>query len=248
MKLLVTGLNGTVAPKLAALARASGAEVVGWNREAADPSEPERCRSYLAQVAPDAIAHLAFGAESWAGLLAAHAREADLPFVFTSTVMVFGDSPNGPHYPTDRRSGTDDYGLYKGRCEDAVFTANPGAMVARLGWQIHEDGQGNNMLRQLDTWQAEKGGVDASRLWIPACSFMDDTAAALWRLLTNRVPGVHHVDANAEDAWTFDRLVFALKSRLGRDSWTVRVNSDYQHDQRLAGSPGLCRSLSDRLD
>ena len=37
MRLLVTGLNGTLAPQLAAAARASGFAIVGWDRERVPP-------------------------------------------------------------------------------------------------------------------------------------------------------------------------------------------------------------------
>ncbi len=247
MKLLITGMSGTVAPKLAARAKAAGADVVAWDRAAADPSDLEACRRLMDELSPDAIAHLAFGPEAWAGFLAGAAAERGLPFLFTSTVMVFGDEPDGPHHPTDERTTKDDYGLYKARCEDAVLAADPKAIIARLGWQIHPDGRGNNMLGELDKWQAEGGKVAASRLWIPACSFMEDTADALWRLLELRRGGLYHLDGNAQDAWSFDRIVLALKRRFGRDAWKVELNEAYRHDQRLAGNPELCAPVSARL-
>lgn len=247
MKLLITGMSGTVAPKLAARARAEGAEILAWDRRAADPGDPAACARCLDGLAPDAIAHLAFGPESWAGFLSGAAAARGIPFLFTSTVMVFGDEPDGPHLPADARSTKDEYGLYKARCEDAVLEANATAIVARLGWQIHPDGLGNNMLGELDKWQAEGGKVGASRLWIPACSFMEDTANALWRLLSTGKGGIYHVDGNAEDAWSFDRIVLGLKAKFGREAWKVEPNDSYRHDQRLGGNPGLCAPISARL-
>ncbi len=247
MKLLITGMGGTLAPKLAAAARLAGHEIIAWDRSRADPSNQGACQTLLSEIGPDAIAHLAFGPESWAALLAGWAGEASIPFIFSSSVMVFGDKPNGPHHPQDKPTSQEDYGLYKARCEDAVMGANSQAMIVRLGWQIHPDAVGNNMLGQLDSWQTDKGRVDASRLWIPACSFMEDTADGLLSLLGAPRPGIHHLDGNAQDAWSFDRIVSALKSKFARHAWNIVVNEDYSHDQRLLGSPGLCRPLSQRL-
>jgi hypothetical protein len=48
-----------------------------------------------------------------------------------------------------------------------------------------------------------------------------------------------HLDGNAQDAWSFDRIVLALKRRFGRDAWKVELNEAYRHDQRLAAIPSL---------
>lgn len=245
MRLLVTGLNGTLAPKLARLARDRGADVVGWDRAAVSPDDADAGRAYLQGLRPDAIAHLATGGEAWAGNLAAFAAERGLPFVFTSSVMVFHHEPDGPHRPHDERTARDDYGRFKIRSEDAVLAAHPGAAVARIGWQIDPDGQGNNMLGQLDAWQAREGRVEASRRWAPACSFMEDTAAGLWDLLETRAGGVQHLDANAQEAHPFDRIVLALREEFGRP-WDVVAVDGYAHNQRLAGGPGIA-PLSARL-
>ena len=42
MRLLITGLNGTLAPRLAQAARLAGCEVIGWDRAAVDPDDEAR--------------------------------------------------------------------------------------------------------------------------------------------------------------------------------------------------------------
>lgn len=165
-RLLITGLGGTLA---------RGDEVLRWRRDEPgfDPkAEFERLR-------PDAVAHLGMGDATGCGRLAALAHRAGRLFLFTSTAMVFHHVPDGPHRPHDPRTAVDPYGLYKIEAEDAVQAAHPGAAIARLGWQIGPEPVGNNMLAALDGWQAWQGEVAASRAWIPACSFMEDTAEAL---------------------------------------------------------------------
>ena len=125
--------------------------------------------------------------------------------------------------------------------------AHPGAVVARIGWQIDEGAQGNNMLAHLDQWQARAGRIGASRAWQPACSFMADTAAALLALIETPRPGVIHLDSNASEGHRFDAIVAALAQRFERAHWVIAANDDYRHDQRLVGHQALMPPLSQRL-
>ncbi|MFG6460939.1 sugar nucleotide-binding protein [Roseateles sp. DXS20W] len=242
MKILVTGLNGTLAPRLAEAARAAGHEVVGWDRAAVNPDDEAASAAWLAGVQPDAVAHLGMGSARFAGFLAARCER----FVFTSTAMVFDHAPDGPHDVADARTARDDYGRYKIDCEDAIGRASDTAAVARIGWQIDPTQSGNNMLMALDDWQRRDGRVAASRRWTPACSFMADTAAALLALIERPQPGVHHLDSNAQEGWRFDELAWALARAHGRD-WRVEPTDDYHHDQRLVGGPSRLPPLSARL-
>ena len=245
-RLLVTGLNGTLAPHLAAAARAAGIDVVAWDRSRLDPEDPASLAQLDAGI--DGIAHLAMGSAAWAARLAAWAAERGLPYLFTSTVMVFDHAPDGPHGVADARTARDDYGRYKIECEDAVRAASAGAGIVRIGWQIDAVRPGNNnMLKTLDEWQRERGVIGASRLWRPACSFMDDTAAALLALLREGFVGTTHLDSNAEPGWSFDAIVRGLQQRYERDEWRIEANDDYRHDQRLVGGRPM-PALSERLD
>ena len=246
MRLLVTGLNGTLGPKLAACARRRGWEVQGWDRQAVNPGDAAASIAHLQSLRPDAIVHLAMGSQAWAAQLAAFAA-GRVPFVFTSTAMVFHHEPDGPHAPGDARNAQDDYGRGKIRSEDAVMAHNAAAAVARIGWQIDADARGNNMLAALDEWQARDGCVRASRLWRPACSFMEDTAQALLALIDEPVAGAVHLDSNAVDAWTFERLAQALAQRFGRQAWRIEAHDGYHHDQRLVGGEARMPALSSRF-
>jgi dTDP-4-dehydrorhamnose reductase len=247
MKWLITGLKGTLAPHLAREAQCAGIEVLGWDRTRVDPDDAAACEAYLGSQRPDAIAHLGMGSADWAARLARHATAHRVPFLFTSTAMVFDHEPDGPHGIGDPRNARDDYGRYKIACEGAVRDACPDAMVARIGWQIDPQQPGNNMLMALDQWQANDGRVAASRAWTPACSFMADTAAALAALLREPRPGVLHLDSNAEEAHPFDRIVAALKQAFAREAWVIAVHEDYRHDQRLVGGAVRLPGLSTRL-
>lgn len=250
-RLLITGLTGTLAPHLARTAAASGWEVLGWDRRRVPTDDAAAVAVHLQASRPDAIAHLALGPAVWSQGLAMFAARSGLPLLFTSTAMVFHHDPDGPHHPGDSRTARDDYGRSKIEAEDLIRLACPEARIARLGWQIDEHSPGNNMLITLDGWQQAQGRIAARRSWIPACSFMPDTAAALLAVLLDKAAAGQtvHLDSNAEEGMSFDRLVAALARRFDRQHWRIEVNEDYRHDQRLADPrPGRMPGLSQRLD
>jgi dTDP-4-dehydrorhamnose reductase len=247
MKLLVTGLNGTLAPILAREAASRGLSVIGWDRGAIPPEDAAASQAWLEAQRPDCIAHLATGSVDWARQLALHACRNSVPLVFTSTAMVFHRLPDGPHHSGDPRNSQEPYGQYKRECEDAILAAHPGACVARIGWQIDPERRGNNMLFALDQWQEREGRVSASRAWRPACSFMEDTALALLHLLQSQAAGVRHIDSNADEGHGFAAIAGALRQVFNRTAWRIVENEDYVHDQRLAGGGALVPPLSARL-
>lgn len=220
---------------------------MGWNRSIVEPDDAKASQAWLEAVRPDAILHLAVGSVGWCSLLAGHAAANDIPFVYTSTAMVFHHHPPGPHELGSERTAQDDYGRYKMACEDAILSSNPAAAVARIGWQIDPVQVGNNMLMALDQWQLRDGCVGASRAWIPACSFMEDTASALLALAEQRVRGTVHLDSNAVEGHAFVQVVRALQQRFDRKNWVVREHDEYRHDQRLLGHPELMPPLSAQL-
>jgi dTDP-4-dehydrorhamnose reductase len=243
---LITGLGGTLAPVLGEAFAARGETVAGWDRGRVDPEDRAGGEALLDELDPDVVCHLAMGAESWAAALAAWCRARRRPFLFTSTAMVFDRVPDGPHRVGDPRTAKDAYGRYKIRCEDAIRGASNAAIVARIGWQIGDARGGNNMLEALYRMAEVSGAVRASRRWLPACSFMRDTADALLALLDRGEPGVFHLDANADCALDFPTIARRL-SRLHGTDWAIESNDDYLHDQRLPDSRVRLPPLADRL-
>jgi dTDP-4-dehydrorhamnose reductase len=243
------------------VARSAGAEVSGWDRQRVPPDDTTAVAAELDRLAPQAIAHLGFGPEAWAAQLAAHAATRGLPLLFTSTAMVFHHRPDGPHAATAPRNAEDDYGRYKIRCEDAVRAAHPGAGIVRLGWQIRLPQPGtdlgpaghNHMLAALEAELARNGVIAASRVWRPACSFVDDSAAALWAWLAAEAaepgscPRLWQIDANAADGHSFPQIVRALGAAAGRSHWPVQEHEAYAHDQRLVGGEAWVPALAMRL-
>lgn len=248
MRVLVTGAKGTLGPHLVRELEARGHSCQAWDRGTVSPEDREACGRFLDACDADAVAHLALGSEDWAEQGARWCAQRSRPFLYTSSAMVFGNEPDGPHRPGDERSGRDDYGRYKARCEDRILAAHPGATVARIGWQIGlTRSGGNDMLEHLCATHEREGELRASSRWIPACSFLVDTAEALATLLEKPAPGVLHLDGNAESAWTFLEVVRAIAHVLGDSSWTIESTEDYVHDQRLLDEVPRVASIARRL-
>jgi dTDP-4-dehydrorhamnose reductase len=236
VRVLITGMNGTLAPRLADHISQLDHEIIAWDRQQFATEDSDQIQRFFDKHGVDAVFHLAMGSEFWAEQLAMQCNQRDLPFLFTSTAMVFDQEPNGPHYPNDQRTARDDYGRYKIRCENAVLSANARAVIARIGYQIDTaNPTGNNMFAHLQA-KAAQGEIRASSSWIPACSFMQDTAAALWQLAEHSVAsnasGIFHLDSNAACTMNYHQIVQALAA-LTHNHWSVIETQDYQHDQRL---------------
>jgi len=232
MKALVTGLGGTLAPALASGLEARGWLVSRWDRSRVHPEDVRACLELLEAENPDAVFHLALGSESWAARLAGWCGRWGIPFLYTSSAMVFDREPDGPHAVGDERTARDDYGRYKIRCENAVLGASRRAIVARIGWQIGTVRGGNQMLEALHRMSEVKGVVQASTAWRPACSFIEDTVEAMLGLVDAGEAGVFHLDSNASDGLTFFEVASRLARMHGAD-WKIQATEDYVHDQRL---------------
>ena len=245
VKVLITGMNGTVAPVLGRALEMQGHSVVAWDRNAVPPDSREACEQFLASVEPNAICHLATGSAEWAETLASWSAAEGVRLLYTSSVAVFSTAQNGPFNVHDEPQPTDEYGRYKLECEQRILAVNSQALVARIGWQIGERAGSNNMVDYLARTNAAEGGVNASEHWQPACSFLADTAAALTTLLTDHdARGIYQLDGNP--GLSFFQIATAL-SELNAQAWKVRAVAEPDWDQRMIDARVRVAPITARL-
>jgi len=257
VKVLVTGLRGTVGRALGGVLRADGHEVTGWDRTRVAIDDYHAMDRFVGEVAPDALVHLAIASRPtgradegwlvgyhWPSELAWICRQRAVRFVHASTVMVFSPGARGPFTPATPPDEVAGYGGDKRRLEERVLHQNPGAVVARLGWQIGDAPGSNNMIDYLERTQREHGQVAASTRWLPACSFLDDSASALVRLLGAR-PGVYMIDGNA--GWSMYEIATALAQAHAHERWTIVPVDEPRQDQRMLDPNLAVRTLNTRL-
>ncbi len=233
---IVTGMSGTVAPYVAQELAAQGFSVTAWDRTVHPPDDQIAGRRFIDRVQPDCLFHIGMGPAEWAGFLAAECAKRGIAFLYTSTVSVYADRETGPITPDTAPDGTSEYALYKLESERQVRAADPGAVIARIGWQIGSAPGKNDMFEYLHSRSLEDGVICASTRWYPACSFMEDTAVVLHRLRQDHAPGTYLVDSNRN--LNFYEIVSAL-NRLHGDPWVVQAVEDFTLDLRM---------VDDRID
>lgn len=254
MRALITGARGTVGRVLTRVLEARGFEVVPWDRSAVPIDRYDVMEDFVRDTAPDVLYHLAIASTvtgragepwhvnyEWPSELAWICRHASVRFVFTSSAMVFSNDARGPFAIDHAPDASEGYGYEKRCAEERVFHQNPHATVVRLGWQIGHDLKGNQMRAWLAERAAADGGISASTRWLPACSFIDDAAEALWRLLV-RPPGLYQLDSNTR--WSFHDIASAIAAEHG---WSVKPTDDFVYDQRLLDDRVHLPALDTRL-
>lgn len=198
--------------------------------------------NFLRSERPAVLFHLAIASQStgkpneswfvhyeWTSELAWITGRLGVHFVFTSTVMVFSDNAKGPFTLESVPDAPEGYGYEKRMAEQRVFYQNPKAHVARIGWQIGEAPGSNNMIDYFEKQTAQNGQIKAGRKWLPACSFVSDTAAALAQL-PEKAPGLYMIDANTK--WNFYEIAGALNEKHG-GHWKIVPTDDFVYDQRM---------------
>lgn len=245
MKIIVTGMKGTVAPVLARELERHSHSVSAWDRRKIPPDDRRAVEDHLTALRPDAICHCATGSPEWTETLARMACRLNAHFLYTSSVSVFGPHQQGPFGPDAEPRPADDYGRYKLDCERRVRAANPAAVVVRLGWQIGYAAGSNNMVDYLTRAQQAHGQLETSDRWLPACSFLEDTADALARLLADGGSGgIYHLEGNPGLSF------FQIVSRLNRyhgGAWNLIRTAAPVQDQRLAASVSGVAAITERL-
>jgi dTDP-4-dehydrorhamnose reductase len=254
MKVLITGLRGTVGRALAARSRTADLDVVGWDRELVPIDRYDAMDRFVAEVAPDVLVNLAIASRptgrdnegwlvnhEWPSELAWICRQRGVRFVHTSTVMVFSPSTRGPFTLESIPDAGEGYGCEKRLAEARVFYQNPDATVVRLGWQIGDAPGSNNMIDFFDRQVREHGHAVASSRFFPACSFLDDTADALLRALS-APPGLYMVDGN--HGWSLFDIARALAATHG---FSVVETTDLDRDERMLDPRLAVASLRSRL-
>jgi dTDP-4-dehydrorhamnose reductase len=254
MKILVTGLGGTVGRALAPRLAADGHVVVGWDRTTVPIDRYAAMDAFIESTRPDAVINLAIASRptgrdreswlvnyDWPSELAWICRQRKLRFLHTSSVMVFAPTTTGPFTLASPADACDGYGLEKRLSEQRVLSQYPHAVVARLGWQIGDAPGSNNMIDYLTRMAVGLGEIRASRRFLPACSFLLDTVDALARLV-EAPPGLYQLDGN--ERWTFADIAHALAAPRG---WHVVDTDDVVQDQRMLDPRPAVASLRSRL-
>ena len=229
MKLLFTGMNGTVAPVVARYFHANGHQIISYDRNIISTTDFKEITSFMIDQHIEGCLHFAMGSVEWSEMLARIANEHSIKFLYVSTVSVFSNTQIGPHDITRVPQPDDDYGRYKYQSELAIKNVNPHAYIARIGWQIGSNDEGNQMIHYFKSQMQENGYIAASSLWYPSCSFLEDTAKALYAIFSNLSPDLYLVNSN--DHYTFYKICNHFAKLY--DWMNVRETKHFTADHRM---------------
>ena len=242
MKVILTGMTGTLAPYVNDALKKKGYEVIAWNRSDVSTENQEEINQFIQKTQPDYFFHLATGPEAWIQKIINALKPYSIPFLFTSTESVYDESQKGPFTTKTEPGSMSDYGKYKRSCENTInenYADN--AYIVRIGWQIGLEPVKNNMLKYL----VNNSPIYASDQWIPSTSFMPDTANALIKIIESFQPGLYHVDGNEEN-WNFYQIVVSLKEVFSLPI-TIYKDSSFTRNNRLINDPILIQSIQETI-
>lgn len=244
MKVLFTGMNGTVAPVVADEFRQQGVEVVAYDRSQVSITNEAEIKQFIETVQPQALFHFATGPLEWAELLAKITYELGIQMIYISTISVFDSKlSQAPYTPDMEPTAQDDYGKYKANSEKAVMKAHPGASIYRLAWQITGQVDNNGMLRFIKEQIDRQGEIRASRTYYPSAAFVTDTAAAVYDTWTRLGQGIYHFNSN-DNVSFYDIIVYLAKSY----PWIiVNDKAKASRDHRMVDDRVRIKKLSEYL-
>ena len=218
-RLLVTGASGLLGLNLSLLAVEQGYQVLGWVNanllthtsfpiQQIDLCNLSQIRERISVIKPDVIVHcaalahidLAEARPEWAmrinaeaaGEIARVAAEDSIPMIHISTDAVF-DGQKGNYIESDVPSPISIYAKSKLAGEEAVNTANPDAIIARVnfyGWSISgQRSLGEFFFYNLQAGHPVKGFTDV--VFCPL--YVAQLAQILLEMVKKQLHGLYHV-------------------------------------------------------
>jgi len=222
-----------------------------------DLTSPVLLQQKLDELQPDAIIHLA--ALSNANFceqqpkqsqavnvnaslaLAKWAAGAEVPFLFSSTDLVF-DGQDAPYSEADAPNPVSVYGQHKVQAEQAILSVYPKAIVARLPllFGLAEGGRGF-MFNWLDKLRAsETVFAFSDEFRTPASTA--SVAKGIWLLLEKEVSGIWHLGG----AERISRYDFAVQMAEVFGLPTKNIQASLQKDVQMPAARPADVSLDSR--
>jgi len=241
MRVILTGMNGTVAPPVADYFAKQGFDIITYDRDRISTENSDEIEDFLQKQKADLFLHFAMGSYQWTSILASLCYKLNISFAFISTVSVFSNQHRGPFTVDDIPDAQDDYGFYKRESERLVKQYNTHAYIIRLGWQIGVGKGKNQMIDYLYKQMEQQGFISASSLWYPSVSFLSDTAKAIYQITQKLPVGLYHVNSN--ESHTFYEIVTYLKNIY--PEFIVKESKEFNADHRMIDHRVDIRKLSE---
>ena len=215
MKIVVTGAGGMLGADVVKTARAMSHEVVGFDRDELDVTNPARVERLIVRERPRAVINCA----AWtavdaaeeseaeaelvngegAGFVADAAAKAGATVIYPSTDYVFDGTKKGPYTEADEPNPLNAYGRSKYAGERATAHFNRNSFIVRTSW-LFGPGKGNFVETMLRL--GEGGGpVVVVHDQVGCPTYTGHLAAGLVRLVDSSSYGIHHMAGKGSCSW-----------------------------------------------
>lgn len=214
-RVLLTGAGGQLGTDTQRAAQGNESiELLAFDREALDITDPAETRQLIVGAAPDVILHgaawtavdlceddeakaFAVNATGTENVLAA-ATEVDARVIYVSTDYVFDGSKVDPYLESDPPNPTSAYGRSKLAGETATL-ADPRNLVVRTSWVC--SAHGSNMVKTILRLTESHDTLTFVDDQVGKPTFTSDLGAALLTLATRDDSGVMHVTNEGVVSW-----------------------------------------------
>jgi dTDP-4-dehydrorhamnose reductase len=221
--LLVTGANGMLGHRVAAVAHARGHAVTATDLPELDLTDEDAVRRYVDRMAPDAIVNCAAYTDVDAcedheelatrvnGDAAGNVARCGVRVVHVSTDYVFpGDNRRTPYVESDEPAPKTAYGRSKLAGERAVLEAGDGHAIVRTAWLFGEGGR--NFVYPMLALGAERDEVSVVFDQVGSPTWTGHLAPALVELAERGGSGIYHGAGGGACSW-FELAIEAMRLR-----------------------------------
>jgi dTDP-4-dehydrorhamnose reductase len=215
VKVLITGAGGMLGRDVAIVARNARHDVVAFDRDELDVTNPAKVERVIGRERPGAVINCAAwtdvdGAETsekeaevvngeGASFVAAAAAQVGAKVLYVSTDYVFDGRKGGPYTESDDPAPLNAYGRTKLAGERATALATGRSFIVRTSWLF---GPGRNNFVETMLRLGQGGGpVVVVHDQIGCPTYTGHLAAGLVRLIDSGAFGVHHMAAAESCSW-----------------------------------------------
>ncbi len=257
MKAIITGASGAIGQYLVSYLRLRGWKTLSWNRDMVGITDHHQMALFISRIKPDLVFHLASydGSENgikneswqvnynWPTQLAEICQQNAVRLFYLSSSEVFKHTHQGPFAKTQQTVEVKGLGYEKRMAEQQIMTASPLASIIRLGWQLSLTHNLNKLAHSLLNPQPGHKHVELSSQYYPACSFIEDSCAAI-ETLVSYPPGLYQLDSNRK--WSLYDIGQALTKEF-KVSYKIDKVSRPIKDRRMLETCFTMPSLHHRL-
>ena len=268
MRIVVTGAQGYLGAKVLSRLTAKGVSVIPIGRRrgsgvlVCDLSKPDEVRRALAPVHPDRIVHCAAyvpntldeyedlaNAEKSLAMVDHLLNATTCPFVYISSMTVYGSGGCAPKREEEAGDSTSAYGVGKWQAERLIEQTHRPAWAIRIPGLFGAPRLGGLVSNVVRSFRDGEPLCLPDRPLVWAAMHVDDAAESIATLAISESDRFQPVNIAYQGVYSVSRLVRTAAELFGRQSGYVVEHPDFEFDLSRAHGLGAVprRALRDAL-